>query len=113
MIFNIFWLVNSGRALEEVRSSLFNKFHLSESAKRQDQRLCHPVVALSFNFVVAISIIFMNKWVILLGCLVYSFLIRKDLAFLAVNLNSHFFCIRFFKELDFISLFYLVLFIIQ
>ncbi|XP_065850601.1 nucleotide-sugar uncharacterized transporter 1 isoform X1 [Euphorbia lathyris] len=54
-----------GRALEEVRSSLFNKFRFSESEKKQEQqRLCPPVIALSFNFVVAISIIFMNKWVL-------------------------------------------------
>ncbi|XP_021650095.2 nucleotide-sugar uncharacterized transporter 1 isoform X1 [Hevea brasiliensis] len=53
-----------GRALEELRASLFNKFRSYESAKRHEQRLCHPAVALSFNFVVAISIIFMNKWVL-------------------------------------------------
>ncbi|KDP46643.1 hypothetical protein JCGZ_13599 [Jatropha curcas] len=53
-----------GRALEELRSSLLNKFRLSENPKRHEQRLCHPVVALTFNFFVAISIIFMNKWVL-------------------------------------------------
>ncbi|OAY46445.2 nucleotide-sugar uncharacterized transporter 1 [Manihot esculenta] len=53
-----------GRALEELRASLFNKFRSHESAKRHEQRLCHPIVALSFNFLVAISIIFMNKWVL-------------------------------------------------
>ncbi|XP_048228062.1 nucleotide-sugar uncharacterized transporter 1 isoform X2 [Ricinus communis] len=53
-----------GRALEEVRSSLFNKLRFAESAKRQEQRICHPIIALAFNFVVAISIIFMNKWVL-------------------------------------------------
>ncbi|XP_050219624.1 nucleotide-sugar uncharacterized transporter 1 [Mercurialis annua] len=47
-----------GKALEEVRSLLFN------SVKRQEQRKCDPFVALSFNFVVAISIIFINKWVL-------------------------------------------------
>ncbi|KAJ4845747.1 hypothetical protein Tsubulata_032860 [Turnera subulata] len=53
-----------GKALEAVRSSLFNKFRLSESTKRQEQRLYGPVAALSFNFLVAISIIFVNKWVL-------------------------------------------------
>ncbi|XP_021891437.1 nucleotide-sugar uncharacterized transporter 1 [Carica papaya] len=53
-----------GRALEDLRASLFDKFHSSENAKRQQQRICGPTVALTFNFVVAISIIFMNKWVL-------------------------------------------------
>ncbi|XP_011014545.1 PREDICTED: plant intracellular Ras-group-related LRR protein 6-like [Populus euphratica] len=48
-----------GRALEELRSSLFSRFHLSESTKRQ--QLCGLVIALTFNFLVAIGIIFMNK----------------------------------------------------
>ncbi|KAG5226154.1 membrane protein [Salix suchowensis] len=49
-----------GRALEELRSSLFSRFRSSESAKRQ--RSCGPFIALTFNFLVAIGIIFMNKW---------------------------------------------------
>ncbi|KAB5551955.1 hypothetical protein DKX38_009266 [Salix brachista] len=52
-----------GRALEELRSSLFSRFHFSESAKRHEQRSCGPVLALTFNFLVAVGIIFMNKWV--------------------------------------------------
>lgn len=52
-----------GRALEELRSSLFNDFHTSEGAKRQQQRLCGPVVALTFNFMVAVGIIMANKLV--------------------------------------------------
>ncbi|XP_022754030.1 nucleotide-sugar uncharacterized transporter 1-like [Durio zibethinus] len=53
-----------GKALEDLRASLFNKLRLSESAKHQQQRICGPVAALTFNFVVAVGIIFMNKWVL-------------------------------------------------
>uniref|UniRef100_A0A6N2KKP8 Sugar phosphate transporter domain-containing protein n=2 Tax=Salix viminalis TaxID=40686 RepID=A0A6N2KKP8_SALVM len=53
-----------GRALEELRSSLFSRFRFSESAKRHEQRSCGPVLALTFNFLVAVGIIFMNKWVL-------------------------------------------------
>lgn len=52
-----------GRALEDLRASLFNQFCSSEGAKRQQQRICGSAVALSFNFVVAVGIIFMNKMV--------------------------------------------------
>ncbi|XWS73337.1 hypothetical protein CRYUN_Cryun02cG0119600 [Craigia yunnanensis] len=52
-----------GKALEDLRASLFNKFRSSESAKRQQPRICGPVAALTFNFMVAVGIIFMNKWV--------------------------------------------------
>ncbi|KAF7806704.1 nucleotide-sugar uncharacterized transporter 1-like [Senna tora] len=53
-----------GRALEDLRASLFNEFRSSEGAKRQQQRVCGPAVALSFNFLVAVGIIFMNKMVL-------------------------------------------------
>ncbi|CAL1409146.1 unnamed protein product [Linum trigynum] len=53
-----------GRALEELRSSLFNKLRSPEGAKRQEQRYCGPIVALTFNFVIAVGIIFINKWVL-------------------------------------------------
>ncbi|KAL5549511.1 hypothetical protein UlMin_004742 [Ulmus minor] len=53
-----------GRALEELRSSLFNELRSSEGAKRQQQRICGPAAALTFNFVVAVGIIFMNKLVL-------------------------------------------------
>ncbi|KAL1363681.1 hypothetical protein AAHE18_03G165100 [Arachis hypogaea] len=53
-----------GRALEELRASLFNEFRSSEGAKRQQQRICGPISALSFNFLVAVGIIFMNKMVL-------------------------------------------------
>nr|KJB53698.1 hypothetical protein B456_009G001800 [Gossypium raimondii] len=41
-----------GKALEDLRASIFNKFRSSESAKRQQQRICGPVAALTFNFMV-------------------------------------------------------------
>ncbi|KAG5105586.1 hypothetical protein JHK82_042556 [Glycine max] len=53
-----------GRALEDLRASLFNQFRSSEGAKRQQQRICGPAIALSFNFLVAVGIIFMNKMVL-------------------------------------------------
>ncbi|CAI8587043.1 unnamed protein product [Vicia faba] len=53
----------SGKALEELRSSLYNELRTSEGAKRQQQRYCGPVVALSFNFMVAVGIIMANKLV--------------------------------------------------
>lgn len=58
--------VNSGRALEELQASLFNRFRSSEGAKRSEQHIFGPIVALTFNFVVAVGIIFMNKWVCVL-----------------------------------------------
>ncbi|XP_028771534.1 nucleotide-sugar uncharacterized transporter 2 [Neltuma alba] len=53
----------AGRALEELRSSLYNELRTSEGAKRQQQRYCGPAVALSFNFMVSVSIILANKLV--------------------------------------------------
>ncbi|KAJ4980935.1 hypothetical protein NE237_031772 [Protea cynaroides] len=53
----------AGRALEELRSSIFNDLRTSEGAKRQQQRFCGPSVALTFNFFVAIGIILANKLV--------------------------------------------------
>ncbi|OMO70060.1 hypothetical protein CCACVL1_19119 [Corchorus capsularis] len=53
-----------GKALEDLRASLFNKLRSSESAKRQQQRVCGPIAALTFNFMVAVGIIFINKWVL-------------------------------------------------
>ncbi|RDY08104.1 Nucleotide-sugar uncharacterized transporter 2, partial [Mucuna pruriens] len=54
---------DAGRALEELRASLYNEIRTSEGAKRQQQRYCGPVVALSFNFMVAVGIIMANKLV--------------------------------------------------
>ncbi|KAE8792679.1 putative membrane protein [Hordeum vulgare] len=53
----------AGRAMEELRGSLYNEFHTSEGAKRQQQRFCGPGVALTFNFVVSVGIIMANKMV--------------------------------------------------
>lgn len=54
----------TGRALEELRSSLYNELRTSEGAKRQQQRCCGPVVAMTFNFMVAVGIILANKLVL-------------------------------------------------
>lgn len=54
---------DAGRALEELRASLYNEIRTSEGAKRQQQRYCGPLVALSFNFMVAVGIIMANKLV--------------------------------------------------
>ncbi|RWR75254.1 hypothetical protein CKAN_00362800 [Cinnamomum micranthum f. kanehirae] len=53
-----------GRALEDLRASLYNELRTSEGAKRQQQRICGPTVALSFNFLVSVGIIMMNKLVL-------------------------------------------------
>ncbi|KAK9156378.1 hypothetical protein Sjap_003858 [Stephania japonica] len=53
----------TGRALEELRSSLFNELRTSEGAKRQQQRFCGPTVAMTFNFMVSVGIILANKMV--------------------------------------------------
>ncbi|KAI3510199.1 hypothetical protein L1887_25730 [Cichorium endivia] len=53
----------AARALEELRGSLYNEVRTSEGAKRQQQRLCGPVVALTFNFLVSVGIIMGNKLV--------------------------------------------------
>lgn len=47
-----------GRAMEELRASLFSKF------RRQHQSLLGPTLALTFNFVASVSIILMNKLVL-------------------------------------------------
>ncbi|CAN6451067.1 unnamed protein product [Victoria cruziana] len=53
-----------GRALEELRSTLFSEIRTSEGAKRQQQRVCGPTVALTFNFLVSVGIIMVNKMVL-------------------------------------------------
>lgn len=53
-----------GRALEEVRSSLFSKLRAFGGGKRQQTTLWGPTVALAFNFFVSVSIILMNKLVL-------------------------------------------------
>ncbi|KAK4779293.1 hypothetical protein SAY86_006821 [Trapa natans] len=54
-------MVGAGRALEELRSSLHNELRTSEGAKRQQQRMCGPAVAMTFNFLVSVGIILTNK----------------------------------------------------
>ncbi|RZC71214.1 hypothetical protein C5167_034397 [Papaver somniferum] len=53
-----------GRALEDLRASLFNELRTSDGAKRQQQRICGPTVALTFNFLVSVGIILVNKLVL-------------------------------------------------
>ncbi|KAL8493430.1 hypothetical protein ACS0TY_024585 [Phlomoides rotata] len=53
-----------GRALEELRSSMFSKFRSISGSKRQQQSLWGPTIALTFNFLVSVSIILMNKQVL-------------------------------------------------
>uniref|UniRef100_A0ACD5ZU43 Uncharacterized protein n=1 Tax=Avena sativa TaxID=4498 RepID=A0ACD5ZU43_AVESA len=67
----------AGRALEELRSSLYNEFHTSEGAKRQQQKFCGPGVALSFNFVVSVGIIMANKMV--MGTVGFNFPVALSL----------------------------------
>ncbi|KAG2611241.1 hypothetical protein PVAP13_4KG133700 [Panicum virgatum] len=66
-----------GRALEELRGSLYNDFHTPEGAKRQQQRLCGPIIALTFNFVVAVGIIMANKMV--MGTVGFNFPVALSL----------------------------------
>ncbi|XP_076936291.1 nucleotide-sugar uncharacterized transporter 1-like [Bidens hawaiensis] len=49
---------HKGRAMEELRASLFSKL------RRQHQSLLGPTLALTFNFVASVSIILMNKLVL-------------------------------------------------
>uniref|UniRef100_K3XYP6 Sugar phosphate transporter domain-containing protein n=1 Tax=Setaria italica TaxID=4555 RepID=K3XYP6_SETIT len=67
----------AGRALEELRGSLYNDFHTSDGAKRQQQRFCGPIVALTFNFVVAVGIIMANKMV--MGTVGFNFPVALSL----------------------------------
>lgn len=62
-IFTSDQLLISGRALEELRGVLYSELRTSEGAKRQQQRLCGPAVAMTFNFLVAVGIIMANKLV--------------------------------------------------
>lgn len=55
--------VKSGRALEDLRASLFSELRTCEGANHLQQRICGPTVALSFNFLVSVGIIMMNKLV--------------------------------------------------
>ncbi|KAL1195266.1 Nucleotide-sugar uncharacterized transporter 2 [Cardamine amara subsp. amara] len=84
----------AGRALEELRSSLYNELKTSEGAKRQQQRFCGPVVAMSFNFIVAVGIILANKLV--MGRVGFNFPIFLTLIHYAVA----WILLAFFKSLS-------------
>ncbi|PPD90383.1 hypothetical protein GOBAR_DD12676 [Gossypium barbadense] len=56
--------LTTGRDLENNQASLFEKLHSSDSAKHERQRIFGPLAALTFNLVVAVGIIFLNKWVL-------------------------------------------------
>ncbi|KAI5069921.1 hypothetical protein GOP47_0014264 [Adiantum capillus-veneris] len=70
-------------ALEELQVSFLSAFHTAEGAKRQQQRLCGPWVALSFNFFIAVAIILTNK--LLLGKVGFNFPIALTLAHYVVS----------------------------
>lgn len=72
-----------GRALEELRTSVFSELRTSEGAKRLQQRFCGPEVALTFNFMVAVSIIMMNK--LLLGKVGFNYPIFLTLIHYAIS----------------------------
>lgn len=72
----------SGRALEELRGSLYNELRTSEGAKRQQQRYCGPFVAMSFNFMVAVGIILGNKLVCIFFLVFSRFLFLLGSVFL-------------------------------
>lgn len=71
------------RALDELRSSLITEFRTAEGAKRQQQRFCGPRVALSFNFIVAVAIILMNK--LLLGKVGFNYPIALTIVHYGVS----------------------------
>uniref|UniRef100_A0A1D1YM91 Putative membrane protein At1g06890 n=1 Tax=Anthurium amnicola TaxID=1678845 RepID=A0A1D1YM91_9ARAE len=83
-----------GRALEELRASLYNDFQTSEGAKRQQQRLCGPVVAMTFNFMVAVGIIFANKTV--MGKVGFNYPIVLSL----IHYTTSWFLLAIFKALS-------------
>lgn len=112
----LFEFMNSGKALEELQASLFNRFRSPDGAKRQEQRLCGPIASLTFNFVVAVSIIFMNKWV----CIELNFLIALSVSkwggFLLRTESYPFFFFNIFRYLKILgsnSPFFSVLFTMQ
>ncbi|PSR85414.1 Triose-phosphate transporter domain protein [Actinidia chinensis var. chinensis] len=81
----------AGRALEELRGVLYSELRTSEGAKRQQQRLCGPVVAMTFNFMVAVGIIMANKLV--MGRVGFNFPILLTL----IHYSSAWFLLAIFK----------------
>ncbi len=56
-------IMMAGIALEDLQASLISDLRPSEGARRQQQQFCGPTVALTFNLVVSVGIILMNKLV--------------------------------------------------
>ncbi|WOL13922.1 hypothetical protein Cni_G22702 [Canna indica] len=83
-----------GRALEELRGSLYSDFHTSDGAKRQQQRLCGPFVAMTFNFIVAVGIIMANK--VVMGMVGFNFPIALSL----IHYLTSWFLMAIFKALS-------------
>ncbi|CAL9748129.1 unnamed protein product [Musa acuminata subsp. burmannicoides] len=83
-----------GRALEELRSSMYSDFHTSEGAKRQQQRLCGPFVAMTFNFIVAVGIIMANK--VVMGKVGFNFPVALSL----IHYVTSWFLMAIFKALS-------------
>lgn len=71
------------RVLNELRASLFNDLRTSDGVKHQQHRFCGPRVALSFNFIVAVGIIMINK--LLLGKVGFNFPIFLTLVHYGVS----------------------------
>lgn len=84
---------DTARALEELRGTLYNEMRTSEGAKRQQQRFCGPVMAMSFNFLVAVGIILTNKLV--MGRVGFNFPIFLTL----IHYSVAWFLLAFFKTL--------------
>ncbi|XP_057486189.1 nucleotide-sugar uncharacterized transporter 2-like [Actinidia eriantha] len=81
----------AGKVLEELRGVLYSELRTSEAAKRQQQRLCGPVVAMTFNFMVAVGIIMANKLV--MGRVGFNFPILLTL----IHYSSAWFLLAIFK----------------
>ncbi|EFJ22226.1 hypothetical protein SELMODRAFT_105421, partial [Selaginella moellendorffii] len=75
--------------VDDLRASLLSDLRTSDGAKRQQQRFCGPSAALTFNFLVAVAIILMNKSV--LGRVGFNFPIA--LTFLHYSVSWIFMCI--------------------
>ncbi|GLT79534.1 hypothetical protein SLA2020_510190 [Shorea laevis] len=84
---------DAARSFEELRSSLYNELRTSEGAKRQQQRFCGPIMAMSFNFMVAVGIILTNKLV--MGRVGFNFPIFLTL----IHYSIAWFLLAFFKAL--------------
>ncbi|KAH8951941.1 hypothetical protein BDL97_09G057800 [Sphagnum fallax] len=72
-----------GIALEDLRASLMSDLRTSEGARQQQQQFCGPTVALTFNLVVSVGIILMNKLV--LGKVGFNFPIALSLIHYVVS----------------------------